>query len=326
MDDVLLIQSAPEKAADFAVKMDLGLQYAGATDSEEFTDDEYGVAEIILPSGSGLIGKTLVESRFGNAYGLNVIGVKRPGRKRDLDIGTMHFRFGDSLLVQGTWSKIMALKSRRRDFIVTGQPIEYLSGPYQKKSMLAFLILLLMITLIVLEVVPVAVAALVAALLMVLTGCLTMDQGYKAINWQSLVLIAGMIPLATALDRVGLVDSTVNYFVAGLGDFGPRAVLAGLFLLTAFFTQVLSNTATTVVVAPVGLAAAQSLNVEPYAFMMGIAVAASMGFASPVASPVNTLVMGAGNYRFEDYLRVGTALILISMIVTVAVLPWMFPF
>jgi di/tricarboxylate transporter len=161
---------------------------------------------------------------------------------------------------------------------------------------------------------------------MVLTGCLSIDDAYKAVDWKSVVLIAGMLPMSTALERVGLVNVTAQGLIRLLGAWGPLAVLAGLFLLVAILTQVLSNTATTVLVAPIALAAAQGMGIRPYAFLMAVALAASMAFASPVASPVNTLVMGAGNYRFGDYARVGVPLILLSMLLCVLVLPFLWPF
>ena len=174
--------------------------------------------------------------------------------------------------------------------------------------------------------IPITAAALGAAVLMALTGCVTMDEGYRAIDWKTLVLIGGMIPMAVALERVGLVDTGAGYLADSLGIYGPRVVLAGLFLLTALFTQILSNTATTVVIAPVALTIAQSMNVEPHAFLMAVAVAASMGFASPLATPSNTLVMAAGNYRFGDYARIGIPLIILSFLASVLMLPFLFPF
>jgi di/tricarboxylate transporter len=326
VDDILLVRGEESVVAHVGIIWNLSFQPAASEDEEVLISDEAGVAEVVLPPRSTLVDKTLSESRFGSTYGLSVVGIKRPGTEQQLDLNDTRLRFGDSLLVQGTWNKIMALKEQRRDFVITGQPAEYLAGPRQKMAMVALVILIGMVLMIVTELIPVTAAALSAALLMVLTGCLTMDEGYRAINWKSIVLIAGMIPMAVALERVGLVDVAAKSFVETLGAYGPRAVLAGLFLLTAVFTQVLSNTATTVVIAPIGLAAAKSLGIEPYAFMMAVAVAASMGFASPVASPVNTLVMGAGNYRFSDYARVGALLIGLSMIAAVIALPIIFPF
>ena len=183
-----------------------------------------------------------------------------------------------------------------------------------------------MLVLMVGEFVPLVTASLIAALLVVLTGCLTMDKAYEAVDWKSIILIAGMLPMSTALQKVGLVDLIATGFVDTLGDMGPLAVMMGLFLLTSIFTQVLSNTATTVVIAPIGLAAAQTLGIQPHAFLMTVGIAASMAFASPVASPTNTLVMGAGNYRFGDYVKVGLPLIFLTLVGVALLLPFIFPF
>jgi di/tricarboxylate transporter len=164
-----------------------------------------------------------------------------------------------------------------------------------------------------------------AGLAMILTGCLTIDDAYAAVDWRSIVLIAGMLPMSTALEKVGLVALAASGLTDVFGGMSPLVVMGGLFLLTSMFTQVLSNTATTVLIAPVALAAAQNLGLRPYAYLMAVAIAASMAFASPVASPTNTLVMGAGNYRFSDYIKVGLPLILLAMLVSVVVLPLLWP-
>jgi di/tricarboxylate transporter len=181
--------------------------------------------------------------------------------------------------------------------------------------------LLLMIS----DLLPVAAASMLAALAMILTGCLHIDDAYESVDWKSIVLIAGMLPMAIALEKVGLVSLAADGLTAALGDMSPRLVMASLFLVTSLFTQVLSNTATTVLLAPIALAAAQNMGLQPHAFLMAIAIAASMAFASPVASPVNTLVMGAGSYTFRDYIKVGLPLIVLAMLVTVVVLPLLWP-
>ena len=164
-------------------------------------------------------------------------------------------------------------------------------------------------------------ASLAAALLMVLTGCLSMDDAYQAVDWRSVLLVAGMLPMSLALEKVDLVNIVAQWLTDLLGPLGPGAVLAGLFLITSLFTQVLSNTATTVLVAPLALASASEIGVQPQAFLMAVAIAASMAFASPVASPVNTLVMSSGNYRFGDYIRVGLPLIGLLLVVSLIALP-----
>jgi di/tricarboxylate transporter len=218
------------------------------------------------------------------------------------------------------------MRDDRRDFVVLGQPEATLRNPDRKKAMIASGVLAVMIVLMITNWIPLLAVALSAALAMVLTKCMTMDDAYDAIDWKSIILIAGMIPMSIALNNVGLIDLAANGLIDFFGDYGPYAVMAGLFLLTAVFTQFLSNTATSVVIAPVALTAAVAMKVEPYAFLMAVAIAASMAFATPVASPSNTLVMGAGNYRFGDYIKVGTPLIFITLIITVIVLPILFPF
>jgi di/tricarboxylate transporter len=254
-----------------------------------------------------------------------VLGIHRPGVVEELDLKTTPLRFGDSLLVQGPWENFLALRQRRRDFVVIGQPEEMIGAPARKKAPAALLILVGMLVLMVTNVLSTAAASLVAALAMILSGCLTIDDAYAAVDWKSIVLIAGMLPMSIALEKVGLVQAAAVGLTSALGEMSPLLVMASLFLVTSLFTQVLSNTTTTVLVAPIALAAAQNLGFRPHAFLMAVAIAASMAFATPVASPANTLVMGAGSYRFSDYIRVGLPLILLTMVVTVLALPVLWP-
>ena len=329
VDDLLVVQGDGNDVGRLAASWDLAVQPATEEDEEALFDEEIGVAEIILPSTSELIGQSLVDLRFGQRYGLTVLNLQRPGEYNGAarpDFKHRKLQFGDALLVQGTWKNIVALREKRSDFIVTGQPETMLSAPNRHKAGVAFAILLGMIVIMIFDLLPVAAAALLAGLAMVLTRCLTMDEAYDAIDWKSIVLIAGMLPMSTALTKVGVVDAAAGALVETLGNISPQAVLAGLFLLTSMFTQVISNTATAVIIAPIALAAARDLQVEPYAFLMAVAIAASMAFASPVGSPSNTLVMGAGNYRFSDYAKVGIPLILVVAVVSVLLLPILFPF
>lgn len=175
------------------------------------------------------------------------------------------------------------------------------------------------------KLVPAVTAVLLAALAMVLTRCIVMEEAYKAINWQSLVLIAGMLPMATALEQTGGITLIVDALVTSLGSMGPYALLAGLFVMTSVLSQFISNTATTVLIAPIAIGAAAGLGVSAYTFLMTVAVAASTAFATPVASPTNTLVLGPGHYRFKDFVKVGVPLILLSMVVTLLAVPFIFP-
>ncbi|WP_420644972.1 SLC13 family permease [Candidatus Leptofilum sp.] len=325
-NDVLVVQGEDDAVNQAAIRWHLAVQPAKPKDSKALLSREVGVAELLLPPRSSLLGKTLADVRFGTTYRLTVLAISRPGVGDKLDLKTTQLRFGDTLVVQGRWRDISHLRDFRRDFVVMGEPESEIDRPPRSKARWAAAIMVGMLVLMVGEFVPLVTAALVAALLVVLTGCLTMDRAYDAIDWKSIVLISGMLPMSTALQKVGLVDVIANGFVETLGERGPLAVMIGLFLLTSLFTQVLSNTATTVVIAPIALVAAETLGIQPQGFLMAVAIAASMAFASPVASPTNTLVMGAGNYRFSDYVKVGVPLILLMLVAVALLLPLIFPF
>jgi len=173
--------------------------------------------------------------------------------------------------------------------------------------------------------IPNVAAVLIAALAMGFAGCVKAKEIYASVSWQSLVLIAGMLPMATALEKTGGLTLIVDSLVTSLGGYGPLALMAGLFVLTSVFSQFISNTATTVLVAPIAVGAAMGLSVSPYPFLMTVALAASTAFATPVASPVNTLVLGPGGYRFNDFVKVGVPLQVLVMITSLLAVPLLFP-
>ncbi len=325
LDDILIVEGEVDDIVHAAATHNLGVQPKKPKDEKALISKEVGVAEVLLPPRSALIHKTLPQTRFGSTHHLTVLSINRPEAAGILDLKTAVLQMGDTLLVQGSWENILALREQRADFIVSGQPEAMVGARHRDKAKWAMAVLAGMLLLMITGAVSVTTAALLAALAMVLTGCLSMDDGYRAIDWKSIVLVAGMLPMSTALANVGLVDLAAEAFVKTLGGFGPLAVMAGLFLLTSLSTQILSNTATTVIVAPIALAAAQSLGAEPYAFLMAVAIAASMAFATPVSSPVNTLVMGAGSYRFGDYMKVGLPMIVLTLILSLIFLPLFFP-
>lgn len=324
--DILVVQGQTSDVGHASAALNLGVQPVETENEVSLISEEVGIAEVLLPPRSALIGKTLVETRFGSLYRLTVLGIRRPAVEGSLDIKNTRLQFGDTLLVQGPWQNILDLRKQRRDFVVMGQPETMLGAPTRAKAPVAMLILAGMLLIMIANLLPITTTSMLAALAMILTGCLTIDDAYDSINWRSLVLIAGMLPMSIALERVGLVNLAAQWLTNSVGTFGPLALLGGVFLLTAVFTQLLSNTATTVLVAPIALAAARQLQVDPHALLMGVAIAASMAFATPVASPVNTLVMGAGNYRFSDYLKVGTPLLFLTLVASIIILPLLFPF
>lgn len=327
-DDLLLIQGEESAVAKVVANYKLALRSRTKDVVEEsLITDEIGVAEVLLPPRSELIGNTLGKSRFGSKYNLSVLAINRPGTTLDpQSLDRIALEMGDTLLVQGQWENMLALKEQSQNFVVMGQPEAQMGAPNRDKALIASLILGGMLVVMVSGVVSVTLASMGAALLMVLLGCLSMDDAYNAIDWKSIVLIAGMLPMSTALEEVGLVARVASGLTAGLGDYSPVVILGVLFLMTSAFTQVLSNTATTVLIAPIAFEVADELSIDPRALLMSIAIAASMAFASPVASPVNTLVMGAGKYSFTDYAKVGIPLIFITMLISMIMLPLLFPF
>jgi di/tricarboxylate transporter len=259
-------------------------------------------------------------------YGGSGLGILRKGQPIVDDLFDTQLHFGDTLLIGGHWDQIRLLQEERSNFIVLDLPAEVEQVvPARPKAPLAFLILLCMLLLMASKWVPSVTAVLIAALAMVTTGCVRIKDAYNAINWESLVLIAGMLPMAEALEQSGGINLIVDGLVAGLGEFGPYAVLTGLFMLTSLFSQFISNTATTVLVAPIAVNIAAQLHLSPYPLLMTVAISASTAFATPVASPVNMLVLGPGGYGFADFAKVGIPLQAAIMVITLSVVTLFFP-
>jgi len=324
-NDLLICQGKLNDISHASAALRLGVQPAKSIDQKALVNNEVGVAEILLPPRSQMIGKTLVSSRFGSLYQLTVLGINRPGAEKSISLKDTSLQFGDTLFVQGPWKNIRALTSQRKDFVVVGQPEALKGQPLRSKMILSALVMAGMLISLIAGWLPLATTAMIAAFLMIICGCLNMKQAYNSVDWKSIVLIAGMLPMTTALQKVGLVEIGSNWVASTLGGFGVVPTLASLFLITSLFTQVISNTATTVLIAPVALSLALQLGYQPQAFLMTVALAASTAYATPVASPVNTLVMASGNYRFKDYAKVGIPLIFISMVITVLLLPLLWP-
>ena len=291
------------------------------------TAREAGIAEVLLTPRSRLLGRTLKETRFRDRYQLSVVGIQRLGESLEGDIREAKLRFGDMLLVQGPWEKIRLIQGETRDFVVALAPREMGAAlrPLDKAP-LALTIMAGMMLLLTFEIVPAVTAVLLAAVAMVLFRCVSVDDAYRAVNWESVVLIAGILPMATALEITGGMDLIVAALDGILRDATPLVLLGALFLLTSVLSQVISNTATAVLLAPIAFQLAISAGAAPEPFMMTIAVAASTAFATPVASPVNTLVLGPGGYRFGDFFKVGVALQFLILLATLALVPVFFPF
>lgn len=296
---------------------------------EYFSDQarEVGLAEVSLIPDSSLLGKTLREVTFRNVYGVSVVGLRRDGSALEGWLVDEPLRMGDTLLVAGNWSFIRQLQTHVRDFLLLGLPAEVDEmAPARSQAAYALIALAVMVLLMVTDPVPNVIAALVACLLMGKFRCVDLESAYRSIHWPTLLLIIGMLPFAMALHKTGGVTLIVDGLMALVGGMGPRVMVASLFILTAVIGLFISNTATAVLMAPIALGAAQQMQVSPYPLAMTVALAASAAFMTPVSSPVNTLVLGPGEYRFMDFVRIGVPFTLLVLAVCVVMVPLLFPF
>lgn len=297
----------------------------GSYFSEQARD--VGMAEVCLNPESELIGKTIREIKFRTKYGLNILGMKHNGEALDGKIVDQPLQLGDVLLVVGDWKLIRELSMKIHNFIVLNVAAEVQSfAPASSQAPYALLSLLLMVFLMVSNLMPNLIAALIACLLMGKFRCINMESAYKAIHWPSIILIVGMMPFALALQKTGGIDLAVKVLMDIAGDMGPYAMLVCLFIFCATTGLFISNTATAVLMVPIAIAAAKQMGVSPLPFAMIVGVAASAAFMTPVSSPVNTLVLGPGAYKFSDFLKIGVPFTFIVMIISVIVVPILFPF
>ena len=291
---------------------------------------DIGVAEILIMESSSMINHTVAEVGFRSKFGVNILGIRRHKEYILQDLATRKIHEGDVLLVQGAWSDIARLKNESHNWVVLGEPLqEAAKVTLDYKAPVAALIMIAMIVAMVVESIPVApvTAVLVAAVLMVITGCVrSMEAAYKTISWQTIVLFAAMMPMSTALEKTGVSELLTTSLVEGLGVTSPLLLLGIIYGATSVMTIFISNTVTAMLMAPIALQCAEGVGVSPVPFMFAVTVAASMCFASPFSTPPNALVMNAGQYTFNDYLKVGLPLQVIMGVVMVLVLPLLFPF
>lgn len=324
--DVLLLDVAAGVDVQ-ALRGRLGLEVlplSGGYFSDQ--SQEIGMVEVMIPTDSRFIGKTIVEARIRSQYGLHVVGLRRGPAALGAELLETRLRPGDTLLLAGRWRQIRRVQSSGEEVIVLDLPAEYddvIAAPGRAPH--ALLALGVMIVLMLTGVVTNVQAALVACLLMGAMGCVDLDSAYRSIHWQSIVLIVGMLPFALALQETGGVDIAAGALLGMAGEAGPRTILAALFVITVVLGLFISNTATAVLMAPVALGVAQTMDASPYPFAMTVAIAASCAFLTPVSSPVNTLVVGPGNYRFGDFLRIGAPYAVIALAISVALIPWLLP-
>ena len=286
-----------------------------------------GMAELILVPNSDCIGKSTEQLRFRSKYDLNVVGIKRDGEVLDGHFVEMPYKAGDLLLVVGDWKLIQQMRSHSKDFFVLNYPSEITRAvPAQSQAPYALLSIAVMVLLMVTRLVPNVVAALIACLILGYFRCVDSKSAYESIHWSSLVLIVGMMPFSLALQRTGGVSMIVDLMLHLVGGMGKHWILISLFILTAVVGLFISNTATAILIAPIAITMAHQLNLSPVPFAMVVAIAASAAFMTPVSSPVNTMVFGPGGYKFADFVKVGVPFTLLVMLVSVFLIPFLFPF
>lgn len=326
-NDVLYVQGLSENIERFIQDYKLQFEKENGEDYE-LVSSQLGVAEVLLTPHSTIVNKTVQEIDFREKYNLNIIGINRKGKYILQNMSQVRLRFGDALLVQGAWDDIELLSKETRDVVVIGQPKEQASmAAATGKAPIAAMIMIFIVLLMVFDVFPTVISVLIGAVLMIITGCLrNMDDAYSQMNWESIVLIACMLPVATALEKTGGMVLLSDSMIQLLGNFGPIGVLMGIYFVTLIFGQFISNTATAVLFAPIALNAALSMGISPYPFLITVAVAANMAFATPVASPTNALVMTAGNYKFSDFVKIGIPLQIVMFIVMMITIPFFYKF
>lgn len=289
----------------------------GSLESERLT-----LMDATLDPRSSLAGKTVGELNFRERYGIELAGIWREGGPIGVDLADERLQIGDALLMLGPRDRLQLL-SDDSDFLIL-TPLGQ-APPDTRRAPLAAFIMLAVILSVMAGYAPISIAAVVGGTIMVLTGCLTMEQAYRAIDWRAIFLIAGMLPLGTAMQDSGTAAYLADQVMLLLGDAGPWPVIAGLYVLTAMATMIIPTAALVVLMSPIVLSAMTEMGLAPETAMMAVAMAASASFTSPISHPANILVMGPGGYRFVDYIKVGVPLTIVVFITVMFLLPILWP-
>lgn len=304
-----------------------GLRYEQLSQSE-LCDKESGVALFTVPPDSSLVGKRLSDSRLRNDYQLNVLQVVRPNEEiAQIHLKDVPLQRGDLLVVQGKWGDLERTERETQLLLANERVTDVANRSVSESHQLAAgFVMVTMIALFMLEWVDPTVAVWIAALAMILTGAVRhIEVAYQSIQWSSLVLIAAMIPVGTALDHAGVMSWLVSWISTTFGEAGPVWVLVALFVATMFLSQIISNTATAVLFVPLALSLAETMGVNPIPFVVAVAISASLAFMTPFGSPTNAMVFSIGGYRFVDFMKVGIPLQLITGIVGIIMILLLFP-
>ncbi|MCG8607285.1 SLC13 family permease [bacterium] len=320
--DWLLVKGRPEDLDVLRGLQQLEIESKVPPELSDLESHEVGLIEVTLSPQTRLVGKTLRQLNFRDKYGLQVLAIWREGKPYRSNLRNLELRFGDALLILGRRENLMIL-AREPDLLVLTETVQ--QPPKTKKAPMATAIMAAVITPVLFGWLPISIAAVVGATLIVLTGCMSMEEAYRSIEWRPIFLIAGMLPLGIAMQQTGAASLLAESMVAIAGPMGPWTVILGLYLITALATTIVPTAALVVLMAPIVIKTATDMGISPHAGMMAIAMAASASFTSPISHPANILVMGPGGYRFIDYVKLGAPLALVVLIVVMIVLPIFWP-
>ena len=292
-------------------------------DLKELETDSLVVVEIMLSPHTSLTGKTLRQLNFREKFGVSVLAIWRGDRAYRTGLNDMPLQFGDALLCYGSRDKFEVL-AHDSDFVVLN--LDFREKPQFRKAPLAGLIMAAVLAAVLLNWLPIYIAAIAGSILMILSGCISIEEAYRSIEWKAVFLIAAMLPLGFSMQRTGAAMLIADEVIGIVGNYGPTAILAGLMIMTLILNQFIPSAVNAVVMTPIAMAAAAGLGISPYPFVMGIAYSVAASFMTPVSHPVNVLIMSPGGYRFSDYLKNGLPIGIIVLVVSVLLLPLVFPY
>ncbi|MCJ7718255.1 MAG: SLC13 family permease, partial [Anaerolineales bacterium] len=321
--DILILKGKPEDLLTIQGLQNLEIDTQISPDLLALETDETSLTEAVLSPHSSLVGKAVRELDFRAKYGLTILAIWREGRAYRSHLRDMKLRHGDALLLFGPRRRLRIFGAEP-DFLVLNE--DALPAPRLNKAPIALIIMALVLIPAIFNWIPIVISAVAGVALMVLTGCLKMDETYRLIEWKAVFLIAGMLPLGVALEQTGAAQLISDGMLSLVGNGSPLILTAGLFILAAISSQVMPNPAVAVLLAPIALSAAADLGISPYPLMMTVAVSSSAAFLSPVGHAANLLVMGPGGYRFSDYFKVGLPLTILVLIIVLLVMPVYWPY
>jgi di/tricarboxylate transporter len=322
--DRLIVEGEADQLHDTRESLGLVIEEAGAGQGVQWVDRTIGIVEVVVSPYADIVGQSLRDIHFREKYGLTVLALRREGQPATANISEVPLRFGDALLLHGPRSQARLLRSER-NFIVLNAPDDMDEIIRPDKAPWAVAALLLMVIPASLGILRTSTSALLAAAMMVLSGAVKIEDGYRAIEWKAVVLIGGMLAVGTAMHKTGVADTLSHNLLSAFAPFGPIGIVAGFYIVAMLLAQVMSGAATAVFTAPIAVSAAGQAHISPYPLIMMVVLGASTAFITPVSHPANVVVMGPGGYRFTDYGRVGGLLTLLIFLLALLLVPRFWP-